>query len=46
MTLHFNGRFLFDAIRSFPLEEVVLKAPDTYGACLLNGKAVVMPIRV
>ena len=46
MTLHFNGRFLVDAIRSFPLEEVVLKVPDTYGACLLNGKAVVMPIRV
>jgi DNA polymerase-3 subunit beta len=46
IVLNFNGRFLVDAIRSYPLERVTMKIPDAYGACLLNEKAVVMPIRV
>jgi DNA polymerase III sliding clamp (beta) subunit (PCNA family) len=42
----FNARFLTDAIKSYPLERVTLQAPDGYGACLINEKAIVMPIRV
>jgi DNA polymerase-3 subunit beta len=46
LSMVFNARFLTDAIKSYPLERVTLQAPDGYGACLINEKAIVMPIRV
>jgi DNA polymerase-3 subunit beta len=42
----FNPKYLTDAIKAFPMDRVTLQAPEGYGACLLNEKAVVMPIRV
>ncbi len=41
----FNHKFLVDAIKAYPSERVVLGLPLSYGACLINGKAVVMPVR-
>ena len=46
VTFTFNPRFLTDAIKSFPREKVTLQVPDSYGACLVNEKAVIMPVRV
>ena len=42
----FNSLFLADAIKAFPKDRVTLQVPDSYGACLLNEKAVIMPIRL
>jgi DNA polymerase-3 subunit beta len=44
--IYFNPKYLTDAIKSFPMDRVTLQAPGGYGACLVNEKAVVMPIRV
>jgi DNA polymerase-3 subunit beta len=44
--LTFNGMFLVDALKSFPAVLATLGAPEGYGACLINEKAIVMPIRV
>jgi len=44
--LTFNGAFLVDALKSFPASAATLGAPEGYGACLINEKAIVMPIRV
>jgi DNA polymerase-3 subunit beta len=44
--LTFNGAFLVDALKSYPAALATLGAPDGYGACLINEKAIVMPIRV
>jgi DNA polymerase-3 subunit beta len=43
--LVFNGRFLVEALKSYPAMLTTLGAPDGYGACLINEKAIVMPIR-
>jgi DNA polymerase III sliding clamp (beta) subunit (PCNA family) len=43
--LVFNGRFLVEALKSYPAVLTTLGAPDGYGACLINEKAIVMPIR-
>jgi DNA polymerase III sliding clamp (beta) subunit (PCNA family) len=43
--LTFNGAFLVDALKSYPAVLSTLGAPDGYGACLINEKAVIMPIR-
>jgi len=43
--LAFNGRFLAEALKSYPAMLTTLGAPDGYGACLINEKAIVMPIR-
>ena len=43
--LVFNGRFLAEALKSYPAMLTTLGAPDGYGACLINEKAIVMPIR-
>ena len=43
--LAFNGRFLVEALKSYPAMLTTLGAPDGYGACLINEKAIVMPIR-
>jgi DNA polymerase III sliding clamp (beta) subunit (PCNA family) len=45
LSYSFNHEYLIDAIRAFPAERVSLGTPETYGACLVNGKAIVMPIR-
>jgi DNA polymerase-3 subunit beta len=43
--LVFNGKFLVEALKSYPAMLTTLGAPDGYGACLINEKAIVMPIR-
>ena len=43
--LVFNGRFLAEALKSYPAMLTTLGAPEGYGACLINEKAIVMPIR-
>lgn len=42
----FNVKFLMDALKSFPADRVTLETGVDYGACLINRKAVVMPIRL
>ncbi len=44
-TLAFNPKFLIDALKSFQYETTVMEVPASYGACTINKKAVVMPIR-
>ena len=46
ISFEFNPRFLTDAIKAFPADQVTLRLPDSYGACLVNEKAVIMPMRV
>jgi DNA polymerase-3 subunit beta len=43
--LVFNGRFLVEALKSYPAMLTILGAPEGYGACLINEKAIVMPIK-
>jgi len=45
-TLTFNPKFLIEALKSFQYETAVLLVPREYGACIINEKAVVMPVRV
>ena len=45
-TLTFNPKFLIEALKSFQYETAVMLVPPTYGACVINEKAVVMPVRV
>ena len=37
-----------DAMKAYPSDRITLRVPDagTYGAVLVNDKAIVMPIRV
>jgi DNA polymerase III subunit beta len=43
----FNPAYLIDAIRAYPADRVLLGTQDgQYGPCLINGKALVMSIRV
>jgi DNA polymerase III sliding clamp (beta) subunit (PCNA family) len=50
VTIAFNARYLIEAIKSYYSQEVLLefKEPsgDTYTPAVINGKAVVMPVRV
>jgi DNA polymerase-3 subunit beta len=45
-TFSFAPRFLIDALKSYPQETAIIEMPEEYGACLINGKAVIMPRRV
>lgn len=45
LLISFNPELLMNAIRSYPADRITLKAPETYGMCLINGKAAVMPLR-
>ena len=45
-SLTFNPKFLVEALKSFQYETAVMLIPETYGACVINQKAVVMPVRV
>lgn len=45
----FNAQYLIDAIKSFTTKEdnnVLMELKDPLSPCLINGKAVVMPIRI
>ena len=44
-SLTFNPKFLVEALKSFQYETVVMLIPEEYGACVINQKAVVMPVR-
>jgi DNA polymerase-3 subunit beta len=46
MTVNFAPDFLVDAFKSYPAEVTVIEMPETYGACVINKKAVVMPRRI
>lgn len=43
---NFNARFFTEAIKAYSETTVTLKVPSSYGACLINEKVVIMPIRV
>lgn len=46
-TLRYNFAFLADAINAYAGDgNVVVSFPDDYGATTINGKALVMPIRI
>ena len=45
ITLAFNSQYILDALRSFPTEKTSLAIGDTLSPILINGKAVVMPMR-
>ena len=45
-TLTFNPKFLMEALKSFQYETAVMLVPQEYGACIINEKAIVMPVRV
>ena len=44
-TLAFNPKFLVDALKSFQGDSATILVPPSGGACLINNKAIVMPIR-
>jgi DNA polymerase-3 subunit beta len=47
LVYHFNPAFLVDAIKAYPADRVTLGTPDgEYGSCIVNEKAVIMPVRV
>jgi DNA polymerase-3 subunit beta len=52
LTMNFNVRFLMDVANHVDGENIIVKAPSTYGAVLFEGerdeqyKNIVMPIRV
>ena len=44
--LIYNLQFLSDAIKAYASDgPVILNLPESYGATLINGKAIVMPVR-
>jgi DNA polymerase III sliding clamp (beta) subunit (PCNA family) len=46
-TIRYNFAFLADAINAYAGDgNVVIGFPDTYGATIVNGKALVMPVRI
>jgi DNA polymerase III subunit beta len=52
VSLNFNVRFILDVVSHIDEDEIIIKAPSTYGAVLFEGrggeyyKNIVMPIRV
>jgi len=45
ISLAFNAGYILDALRSFPSEQTSVTIGDNLGPILINGKAVVMPMR-
>lgn len=46
LCLSFRPEFLIDAIKAYPADRAIFQTGDSYGLCLINGKAAVMPLRV
>lgn len=45
LEMKFNARYLLDAIKAFPGETVVMEVSDPLAPALVNGSAIVMPMR-
>jgi len=46
MDIRFNAKYIIEAIKSFASQEVVLELSQPDGPCLVNSRAVVMPMRL
>jgi DNA polymerase III sliding clamp (beta) subunit (PCNA family) len=44
--MRFSAKFLLDAVKSFPATEVIMEISKSEEPCVVNGKAVVMPMRM
>ena len=45
LDMRFNARYLLDALKAYPQNEAVLEINEPLDPCLINGRAVVMPMR-
>lgn len=46
LIIGFNARYLIDAVRSYGKDEVVMEMSTPLNPCVINSKAVVMPVRI